>query len=111
MRKFSPSPHQPLPWARDHAHVRYAVIALAMLALLLAGARYASRAPGPAEVPAIELLSDPGAKERPEPTEPRKKQKHRKPKPSSGGGGGAAPAPAPAPAPAGDDDSDEGDDD
>lgn len=109
MRKLSPSPHLSLPWSSDDAEVRYAVLALAILALLLVAARYASHAPAPAEVPVIELLSDPEASEQPVPTKPRKQR--RKPKLSSGGAGGAAPVSAPTPSPAGDDESDEGDDD
>lgn len=85
--------------------MRYAMLALAILALLLAGTRFASPAPGRADVPAINLLPDPAASERLEAPKPREKK--RKAKQS----GGAAPAPAPAPARAGEDDSDDGDDD
>lgn len=111
MRKFSSSPHPSLPWSSDDAPVRYAVLALAILALLLVAARYSSRAPARTDVPAIELLDErkASAEEPTKPTKPRRQK--RKSKPSVGGGVGAAPASPPAPATAGDDDSDDGDDD
>lgn len=114
MRKFSSSPHPSLPWSSDDAPVRYAVLALAILALLLVAARYSSRAPARTDVPAIELLDDrkASAEEPTKPTKPTKpRRQKRKSKPSVGGAVGAAPASPPAPATAGDDDSDDGDDD
>jgi hypothetical protein len=87
--------------------VRYAILAITVLALLAAGAAYELRGPSSPDVPAIELrhLQEDERRPRTTPEAPRKREESSE----VSRGIGATPAPAQAPAPAGGDD--EGGDD
>lgn len=99
--------------------MRYAVPALAIVALVVAGAAYESRTPSRTKVPAIQLRSHPARAEAAKPEKRLKRVHVHKPNRSSArdrissgsGGAGAAPAPPSTPLRAGEDDDDNGADD
>lgn len=101
----------------------YVFAALAVIALVAAGAAYESRAPSRTAVPAIELRAAPvqkvrkvqapkrvKAQQKPKPQKKRKQASARARFSSGSGGAGAAPAPPSPPLRAGEDDADSDDD-